>query len=247
MRLWKLPDQVVRLLIAFAIIGIGFAVARQRFVPKTFGELGHYSAAAIDTAAARQIHYAGLQACVECHDDVGAIKAKSFHRNLTCEVCHGAAADHAEDPGVRFPAIPRSRQACLYCHDYLSSRPTGFPQIIERSHNPLKPCMSCHNPHDPKPPQVPGSCAACHGEIARTKSISRHAELECETCHQAAPGHRENPRAFLPTKPTTREFCGECHAKGATGLEMAPRVDMATHGDRYLCWQCHYPHHPEGR
>ena len=24
-----------------------------------------------------------------------------------------------------------------------------------------------------------------------------------------------------------------------------PRVDMATHGERYVCWQCHYPHSPE--
>jgi ribosomal protein S27AE len=24
-----------------------------------------------------------------------------------------------------------------------------------------------------------------------------------------------------------------------------PRVEMRTHGERYLCWQCHYPHFPE--
>jgi len=21
-----------------------------------------------------------------------------------------------------------------------------------------------------------------------------------------------------------------------------PTVDMATHGEKYVCWQCHYPH-----
>ena len=24
-------------------------------------------------------------------------------------------------------------------------------------------------------------------------------------------------------------------------------VELATHGGRYVCWQCHYPHYPEGR
>ena len=26
-----------------------------------------------------------------------------------------------------------------------------------------------------------------------------------------------------------------------------PRVDMFSHGERYMCWQCHYPHLPEVR
>ena len=69
----------------------------------------------------------------------------------------------------------------------------------------------------------------------------------CETCHQVAPEHRENPRAFIPKKPTAREFCGQCHAKGADSPTEIPRVELSTHGERYLCWQCHYPHFPESR
>jgi ribosomal protein S27AE len=92
---------------------------------------------------------------------------------------------------------------------------------------------------------VPSTCAACHGQIFRVKEISHHSTLECETCHAAPPKHSENPRLFLPKKPTTREFCGKCHARDATGAPEIPRIDLATHGGRYVCWQCHYPHFPE--
>jgi predicted CXXCH cytochrome family protein len=46
------------------------------------------------------------------------------------------------------------------------------------------------------------------------------------------------------TIPTDRAFCGKCHAKDATNQEAA-KVDMVSHGEKYLCWQCHYPHMPE--
>lgn len=242
----KPPDQVVRLG-ALAVVAIGgLLYVRHRFVPATFGELGHYRAAAVEAVSQRKIQYAGAAQCAECHDDVAARKAASYHRTLSCEICHGPAARHAEDPEAQKPIVPRERgAACLYCHEYLPSRPTGFPQIIERLHNPVKPCIECHNPHDPKPPQVPESCSACHAQIYRTKAVSHHANLACETCHTVDTRHRQEPRAFLPKKPTDREFCGRCHSKDAPSPKEIPRVDMTTHGGRYLCWQCHYPHFPE--
>jgi hypothetical protein len=242
----RLHDQVIRLAILFAVAIAGLLVLRQSFVPATFGQLGHYRAAALDSAAARPIRFAGLQACAECHGDVAAFKARSYHRGLSCEVCHGAANDHATDPGSRTPVAAKDRETCLHCHGYQSSRPTGFPQVLERVHNPMQACVACHNPHDPTPPHVPGPCSACHGSIARTKSLSPHVSLDCETCHETAPEHKENPRAHLPGKPTEREFCGRCHAQDASSPGTIPRVDLATHGGRYLCWQCHYPHNPEG-
>jgi hypothetical protein len=242
----KLPDQVVRLGV-LGLVGIAAMLyARHRFVPATFGETGHYRAAAVDAVASGKIQYAGAAVCAECHDDVAGKKAASYHRTLSCEICHGAAARHAEDPEAQKPVVPRERgAACLYCHEYLPSRPTGFPQIIERLHNPVKPCIGCHDPHDPKPSQVPESCSACHAQIYRTKAVSPHANLSCETCHAVDPRHRQEPRAFLPKKPTDREFCGRCHSKEAPGDREIPRIDLTTHGGRYLCWQCHYPHFPE--
>jgi hypothetical protein len=131
------------------------------------------------------------------------------------------------------------------CHAYDRSRPTGFPQINPASHNPGLACISCHNPHDPVPPSVPQECSACHAQIARTKAVSRHARLACTECHEVSEQHMVSPRSALPGKPRTREFCGRCHASDTTATG-APQVDLASHGERYLCWQCHYPHLPEG-
>ena len=47
-----------------------------------------------------------------------------------------------------------------------------------------------------------------------------------------------------------REFCGKCHGAGVAAKDApkeAPKIDLAAHGGRYLCWECHYPHLPEGR
>jgi hypothetical protein len=246
LKFWKLPDQVIRLGILLAVAVALLVAARILFVPESFGEIGHYRADAVPIIASQQVKYAGWQVCVECHDAEGEAHRSSYHRTLSCEVCHGPAAQHAEDFEAQTPVIPRERGAvCLYCHDYLPSRPTGFPQIIERLHNPMRPCIGCHDPHDPTPPEVPESCSACHAEISRTKAVSHHAGLTCETCHEAPPEHREFPRAFTPKKPAAREFCGQCHARGADSPAEIPRVDPGTHGRRYLCWQCHYPHYPE--
>jgi hypothetical protein len=144
------------------------------------------------------------------------------------------------------PPAPRDRKFCPVCHAYDASRPTGFPQINPTVHNPLKPCIACHNPHDPTPPQTPRACSACHAQIERTKAVSSHALLVCTTCHTVSEQHKKAPRTALPTKPQTREFCAKCHGKDSPQKE-PPKIDVTTHGTPYLCWQCHYPHLPEGR
>lgn len=247
MKLWKIPDQALRLGVLFLIAVVTLVVVRGQLVPESFGDLGHYRADAVDMAANREIRYAGWQVCVECHDTEGELKDASYHRTLSCEVCHGPGYVHSEDPDVGQLLIPRERgEGCLYCHSYLASRPTGFPQILENLHNPAEPCIGCHDPHDPEPPMTPESCSACHAQIARTKAISHHATLDCETCHTALPEHRVSPRSYLPKKPTENAFCGQCHAEGADDAPAgAPRVDLASHAGRDLCWQCHYPHFPE--
>ncbi len=232
-------------------------MARQRLVPESFGEIGHYRADAVGEVASLPVRYAGYQVCVECHEEQTEAKQGAYHRTVSCETCHGPSYDHAvEDMFEYTPAIPRKKDACMSCHSYLPSRPTGFPQIIELQHHPMEPCVECHNPHDPTPSEVPGECSACHGQIARTKAISHHSRLNCETCHVAPPEHKENPRLHLPSKPQLRESCGRCHSPEAevtvetVGVELdpraIPRVVIGEHGNSYDCWQCHYPHFPEG-
>ncbi|MFH1571488.1 MAG: multiheme c-type cytochrome [Gemmatimonadota bacterium] len=242
-----MPQQVKRLAIVFAIAIAALVSARHFLTPPTFGQLGHFRAAAIDSVRALPIHYAGEQACVDCHDDKTETKAAGRHAGVSCEVCHGPAAAHTENPDAVVPPAPRKREGCPLCHAYNPSRPTGFPQIQVVSHNPAHPCMECHDPHAPETPRVPAECGACHETIARTKAISHHAEVPCTQCHTGVEGHSDQPRLHLPGKPRTRSVCGECHARGAESPRSIPRVDMATHEPDYLCWQCHYPHHPEAQ
>jgi hypothetical protein len=241
------PGQVKRIVIFIVLLVAVFVPARNMLIPDDFGLYGHYRASALEENAALPIKYAGRQACFECHDDVVETKLAGYHKNLSCEICHGAAAQHAEEPDEFTPDAPRERGKCPLCHGYLASRPTGFPQIVTASHNPRKPCISCHDPHDPVPPETPKDCEACHAAIARTKAVSHHVYLGCSDCHTASEEHRINPRQNPPSKPSSRAECGRCHADGGEGSEDTKRVDMDVHGSGYVCWQCHYPHMPEAR
>ena len=58
-------------------------------------------------------------------------------------------------------------------------------------------------------------------------------------------GPQDSPRDATPTRPTTRAFCGQCHAGTPPPGLHAPQIDLAAHNPEYLCWQCHYPHYPE--
>ncbi|MBI5267218.1 MAG: hypothetical protein HY851_08300 [candidate division Zixibacteria bacterium] len=242
----SVPQQVIPLAIIFAAGITGLLVIRHFLVPDTFGEHGHYRADAVDEIAALPVSYAGYQACVDCHDDIFTAKQSSFHKGLSCETCHGPAGQHVEDQDKFKPAKPHGREFCILCHGYNVSRPSGFPQILPNMHNPGKACVGCHDPHKPTTPRPPGDCSACHAGIANQKAVSHHTDLQCNTCHEVPKDHITQPRLSRAEKPTSRDICGKCHGKDATGgIEEAPRIDMASHGGRYMCWDCHYPHDPE--
>ncbi|MBI4876576.1 MAG: hypothetical protein HY822_18215 [Acidobacteria bacterium] len=241
-----MPQQVVRLGLVFALLIAALLSARWFLVPKTFGQAGHYRAAAVDDVIATKVRYAWREACPMCHPDVAGKNQNGRHRAVACEVCHGAAQAHADAP-EKHPAIPRQRKFCAICHAYDAGRPTGFPQIDSAAHNPAKSCLSCHNPHAPETPRPPDSCGACHGLIARTHVVSNHASIACTQCHETPKQHRVEPLVNRPSKPATREFCGQCHASDAKSSKEIPRVDLAAHGERRVCWECHYPHFPEAK
>ena len=240
-----MPQQVTRLIVVFAIVGTSLIVGRQLLIPETFGELGHYRAAALDSAADHQKKYAGQGECLLCHSDIQGLKSGSNHETVTCEVCHGPAADHVAGPMDVKPVINRARENCVLCHGYNPSRPTGFPQVEPLAHNAPMECVGCHSPHAPEPPATPEECSAFHGQIARQKSVSHHAGLPCSTCHDAPEEHKISPRSIQPTVPSDRAFCAGCHAQPGMEVSGIPQVSVSSHGERYLCWQCHYPHFPE--
>ncbi len=246
----RIPEQIHRLVIVLAILVGATLLVRFVIIPRSLVSTDLHWAETTQRELAKPVKFAGASACQDCHDDVATKKAQGFHKNVSCESCHGPAVKHTEDPGAVKPAAPRDRKFCPVCHAYDPSRPTGFPQINPTAHNPLKACISCHKPHDPVPPTVPRECSACHAQIERTKAVSSHALIRCTTCHKAPDRHKSAPRAALPSKPQTREFCGTCHGAGTAAKEApkeAPKVDVSTHGGRNLCWECHYPHLPEGR
>jgi hypothetical protein len=237
----KLPEQAVKVVTVIIGLVLILLVVWQFILPPELKDHDLQIIATVEREAAKEIRYAGAQICGQCHEKESEIKKNGYHRDLSCESCHGAAQKHVENPTDVKPTSPKMRDYCSYCHNYNSSRPTGFPQINPDTHNPRKPCIACHNPHNPKPPTAPRSCAACHAQIERAKAASYHALIACTVCHSAPEKHKTSPRTVIPTKPDKREFCGKCHDKGST-RKGVPAVDMATHGEKYVCWQCHYPH-----
>jgi cytochrome c553 len=244
----RLPEQVTRL--GFVIAAIIAVVLLLRFVvlpPSMFSAAPHQQAAVVREMA-KPLHHAGVAACRKCHEEQFQEKYGGAHRNIGCENCHGPSAAHAADENAAKPPRPREREFCLRCHAYDASRPNGFPQVDPQQHRPGKKCLSCHEAHDPVPPKTPETCGGCHGRIERTKALSAHALVECAACHVVDARHMTEPRLALPTKPSSREVCGRCHAPDATDPAASKaRVDLASHGRTYVCWECHYAHLPEGR
>jgi len=238
----KLREQTARLLIVFAVF-IGVVLLVRYLLPPSLKDHRIHIQTTVEREMARPVRYAGSDLCATCHDEYN-LKKSGYHKNLSCETCHGTAKEHADNPAEVKPFIPRNRDYCTRCHAFDPSRPTGFPQINPAVHNPMKPCVTCHNPHDPKPPSVPQECQACHAEIARTKAISSHVMLECTTCHEVPTEHKITPRNIKASIPLEREFCGKCHGT-QSNVKETTKIDLATHGEKYLCWQCHYPHMPE--
>jgi len=238
----RVPESIGRVLIVFVLLAGGVLAARM-LIPPSMKDSTFHRQEATSREMARPVRHAGSATCADCHDEFH-VKEAGYHASLSCETCHGAAREHSENPLEAKPTLPRMREFCSRCHTYDPSRPTGFPQINPAVHNPLKQCIACHNPHDPKPPTVPQACQACHAEIARTKAVSPHVLLECTTCHVVPAPHKVTPRAVKATIPSDRAFCGKCHGTQSSNRE-APKVDLAIHGEKYLCWQCHYPHMPE--
>ena len=126
MFLSSVPPQIRRLSVVVALLLVAYFVARSVLVPATFGDRGHYRAAAVDSIEKLPIHYAGREACAMCHPQVVARKAASYHRGVACEVCHGPAVGHTTDPMGQKPPAPRDRSFCPSCHAYNPARPTDI-------------------------------------------------------------------------------------------------------------------------
>jgi len=132
----------------FVIAFLVFWAIRGYVVPKTFGQYGHYRAAAMDEIAAHPARFAGHEACETCHSDVADVKNKGKHEGVNCEACHGPLAAHAADPTVTPPKLDTAA-LCVRCHAASAARPKNFPQVAAEEHSSGVPCETCHQPHSP--------------------------------------------------------------------------------------------------
>jgi uncharacterized CHY-type Zn-finger protein len=146
----KDAGHLFRMAAVFAVGIVLFLVLRGIFVPKTFGQYGHYRAAAITDVASRPVMFAGHQACEACHTDVHELKSKGVHARVACESCHGPLAKHADDPTALQPPHIDVAVLCVRCHEANIAKPKTFPQVVSADHSGGVVCDTCHKPHSPK-------------------------------------------------------------------------------------------------
>jgi hypothetical protein len=148
MGLFRMPPQIVRLvLLTIAIVG-SYLVARYFLTPPTFRQYGFFRGDALEAIAnSRDLTYAGKKTCQECHDDEFKKLSKGDHKGLSCEGCHGPGEAHADDPDVKIDK--NSYSPCVRCHEFNPSRPKWHHQINSKSHYTGQKCTECHVPHQP--------------------------------------------------------------------------------------------------
>ena len=145
-----IPPQLTRLTIAFAIFISLFLLLRHFLIPDTFGQYGHYRGASLEDNAAVEIHYAGQQACLECHQDIEDQKIQDVHSDIHCETCHGPGQKHIVSGEASDILKPAGREFCGSCHAKNAAKPKdAIFQVNLAEHNVGKNCTECHNPHQP--------------------------------------------------------------------------------------------------
>jgi hypothetical protein len=145
-----IPPQLTRLALAFAVFISLFLFVRHLLVPATFGEYGHYRGASLIDNANIEIHYAGQEACFDCHQDIEDLKAQDVHSEIHCEICHGPGEKHVNSGEASDIIKPTGREFCGRCHSLNAAKPqSAIFQVDLSKHNVGKNCIECHNPHEP--------------------------------------------------------------------------------------------------
>jgi hypothetical protein len=149
MNLFRMPPQIVRLvLLTIAIVG-SYLVARYFLTPASFRQYGWYRGEALAELATRDQVFAGRKACEICHADEVKKLGQKEHKTLSCESCHGPGQAHADNPDVKMAILNYSH--CVRCHEFYPSRPKWHHQINSKTHYSTgQKCTECHVPHNPQ-------------------------------------------------------------------------------------------------
>jgi len=152
-------EHLIRLVLVMAVGAAAFVVVRAAVIPHSFGQYGHYRGDAIAEIAARPIAFAGHQVCEGCHVEVVEQKKLGKHVVVPCETCHGALANHADDPASVTPPKLDTAVICARCHEANSAKPKTFPQVVTADHSGGAACDTCHQPHKPGIEAAPAKVA----------------------------------------------------------------------------------------
>jgi len=153
--------------------------------------------------AGMRLSYAGVAACMGCHEPEVTRLVLSAHKEIGCESCHGALNDHATSspgPEADFLVETPTDALCVRCHEQTGGRPDGFAQVTLADHY-VDTCLACHNPHSgisQRPPVVMHPiaglppCIQCHADDAFKAREIRHPEASeddqaCIACHELRP------------------------------------------------------------
>lgn len=203
-------------------------------------------------ARAQQPGYAGAEACLTCHEDIGKAFEKNPHHAVkdACESCHGPGAKHAESTtaaDIRNPsklAPADTDRGCLTCH---LNKPTHVGRIQSSHARNLVACTTCHKVHANgpfglvarKPAAVNEQCAGCHQNVmAQFQGPFKHRvpenAMSCVDCHNP---HGSVRPAMLQAFAANEPGCFTCHGdkRGPFTFEHAP---VRFEG----CWSCHEAH-----
>ena len=146
--MFKMPPQVVRLVLLTVGIVSSYLVARYFLTPASFGAYGWYRGNALAELRNRPVVYGGKKACEECHSEELLKLSKSSHKNLSCEGCHGPGQAHSENYDVHKMTVLHYSH-CVRCHEANPSRPKTHKQIVLKKHYAGQKCTECHVPHQP--------------------------------------------------------------------------------------------------
>jgi len=190
-----MPAHIVRLLLLLTAFLVLAVTARNYVLDPSYYQFGNYRGdAVIEMAANPSPQFRGATYCQACHAERHAEWTAGVHRNVKCEVCHGAAREHPMDGPL--PKPENTIKLCTVCHEAMPGRPAAQPQIVIAEH-PVKhdgalQCLTCHNPHSPKfggqeePAQVQAAAApAATASAAAPQLSARLVRLTtpCTPCH----------------------------------------------------------------
>ncbi len=147
--------------------------------------------------AGKPLQFSGSEGCAgsNCHQDTYDVWASSAHGGVSCETCHDAAKDHADNTDIAVPTDV-APQVCTLCHASAMGRPAKFPQVDVVDHFSETTCTSCHAAHRPGPARAishevsAGSdCLSCHSpsgppDRAVPADHSGRTNQQCLSCHE---------------------------------------------------------------